>query len=290
MTVSFRPREVTVHQLPAELGKVTRALRASGRRVALVPTMGALHEGHRELIGRARRIPGVVVCVSVFVNPLQFGPNEDLARYPRPFESDVDICRQEGVELVFHPGVDQMYPAGAAAVTVDPGPLGSDLEGASRPGHFGGVLTVVAKLCNIVRPDYAFFGEKDYQQLVLVRRMVADLNLDVRIVGVPTVREDGGLALSSRNVYLDADQREAALALSAALAAGARAGAEGADGVLAAARGVLAARPMVDLDYLELRAEDLGPVPARGTARLLVAARVGTTRLIDNAPVLLAGD
>ncbi|HEX3647298.1 MAG TPA: pantoate--beta-alanine ligase, partial [Pseudonocardiaceae bacterium] len=207
MTVSFRPRQVTVHERPAALGKVTRALRASGRRVALVPTMGALHDGHRELISRARRIPGVVVCVSVFVNPLQFGPTEDLSRYPRPFESDVDVCRQEGIELVFHPDVTDMYPDGAASVTVDPGPLGAELEGASRPGHFAGVLTVVAKLCNIVRPDYAFFGEKDYQQLVLVRRMVADLNLDVRVVGVPTVREDGGLALSSRNVYLDADQR-----------------------------------------------------------------------------------
>jgi pantoate--beta-alanine ligase len=290
VTVSFRPREVTVHERPAELAKVTRALRASGRRVALVPTMGALHDGHRELISRARRIPGAVVCVSVFVTPLQFGPNEDLGRYPRPFESDVDICRAEGVELVFHPDVAQMYPDGAAAVTVDPGPLGAQLEGASRPGHFAGVLTVVAKLCNIVRPDYAFFGEKDYQQLVLVRRMVTDLNLDVRIVGVPTVREAGGLALSSRNVYLDAGRREAALALSAALAAGARAGADGADAVLAAARAVLAAQPAVGVDYLELRADDLGPAPASGTARLLVAARVGPTRLIDNAPVLLAGD
>ncbi|HVV19008.1 MAG TPA: pantoate--beta-alanine ligase [Pseudonocardiaceae bacterium] len=289
MTVKYRQGELSVHERPADLAQVTRALRASGRRVALVPTMGALHDGHRELISRARRIPGVVVCVSVFVNPLQFGPNEDLSRYPRPFESDVDICRQEGVELVFHPGVEDIYPDGGARVTVHPGPLGGELEGASRPGHFEGVLTVVAKLLNIVRPDYAFFGEKDYQQLVLVRRMVTDLNMEARIVGVPTVREDGGLALSSRNVYLDADQRASALALSAALAAGVHAGIDGPSAVLDAANAVLAAEPGVDLDYLELRADDLGPTPATGPARLLVAARVGTTRLIDNAPVLLAG-
>jgi pantoate--beta-alanine ligase len=289
VTVSYRQGEVSIHRHPAELAKVTRALRATGRRVALVPTMGALHRGHRELIARARRIPGAVVCVSVFVNPLQFGPQEDLARYPRPFESDVDICRQEGVELVFHPDVEDIYPDGGAVVTLDPGPLGAELEGASRPGHFSGVLTVVAKLFNIVRPDYAFFGEKDYQQLVLVRRMVADLDMEVRVVGVPTVREDGGLARSSRNVYLDPDQRTAALALSAALSAGVHAGVDGAPAVLVAAGAVLVAQPEVTVDYLELRADDLGPVPAAGPARLLVAARVGTTRLIDNAPVLLAG-
>jgi pantoate--beta-alanine ligase len=289
VTVSYRQGEVTVHERPAELGKVTRALRASGRRIALVPTMGALHEGHRELIRRARRIPGVVVCASVFVNPLQFGPNEDLSRYPRPFESDVDMCRREGVELIFHPSVEDMYPHGGATVTIDPGALGAELEGVSRPGHFNGVLTVVAKLFNIVRPDFAFFGEKDYQQLVLVRRMVADLDLDVRVVGVSTVREEGGLARSSRNAYLDAAQREAALALSAALSAGAHAGVDGVDAIMSAARGVLAGQPGVTVDYLELRADDLGPAPERGQGRLLVAARVGTTRLIDNIPVLVAG-
>jgi pantoate--beta-alanine ligase len=289
VTVSYRQGEVSVHQHPAELAKVTRALRATGRRVALVPTMGALHEGHRALIARARRIPGVVVCVSVFVNPLQFGPNEDLARYPRPFESDVDICRREGAELVFHPGVEDIYPDGGAVVTVNAGPLGDELEGASRPGHFTGVLTVVAKLLNIVAPDYAFFGEKDYQQLVLVRRMVADLDMEARVVGVPTVREDGGLARSSRNAYLDAGQRDAALALSAALSAGVHAGVDGGPAVLAAAGAVLAAQPDVSVDYLALRADDLGPAPGQGPARLLVAARVGSTRLIDNAPVLLAG-
>ncbi|HEX3787641.1 MAG TPA: pantoate--beta-alanine ligase [Pseudonocardiaceae bacterium] len=280
--------ELTVFGLPAEIGAVTRALRHSGRRVALVPTMGALHEGHRELIRRARRVPGAVVAVSIFVNPLQFGPAEDLSRYPRPIEADLETCRAEGVELVFNPPVDALYPPGGGQVTVDPGPIGAELEGASRPGHFAGVLTVVAKLFNIIRPDLAYFGEKDYQQLVLVRRLVADLNLDVSVTGVPTVREPDGLALSSRNVYLDEAGRRAATALFAALTAGAHTGSfRGAAGALAAANEVIAGEPGVDLDYLALRAEDLGPAPAVGPARLLVAARVGATRLIDNAPVRL---
>lgn len=282
----FRPGELTVHNGAASLAKVTRALRAAGRRVCLVPTMGALHEGHRALIRQARRVPGASVVVSVFVNPLQFGAGEDLSRYPRPFDSDVEICRSEGVELVFHPDVDELYPEGATT-TVHPGPLGSELEGASRPGHFAGVLTVVAKLFNIVRPDFAYFGEKDYQQLVLVRRMVTDLNMDLKVVGVPIVREPSGLALSSRNVYLDAEQARAAVALSAALTAGAHAGTGGVDAVLDAAGAVLATEPGVHLDYLHLRATDLGPAPTAGPARLLVAARVGSTRLIDNAALLL---
>lgn len=282
----FRPGELTVHNGAASLGKVTRALRTAGRRVCLVPTMGALHEGHRELIRQARRVPGASVVVSVFVNPLQFGASEDLSRYPRPFDSDVEICRSEGVELVFHPDVDELYPEGATT-TVHPGPLGSELEGASRPGHFAGVLTVVAKLFNIIRPDFAYFGEKDYQQLVLVRRMVTDLNMDVNVIGVPIVRDPSGLALSSRNVYLDAEQARAAVVLSAALTAGAHAGAVGADAVLAAANSVLATEPGVRLDYLHLRGTDLGPAPAAGPARLLVAARVGSTRLIDNVALLL---
>lgn len=282
----FTPGALTVHNGAAGLAKVTRALRAAGRRVCLVPTMGALHEGHRALIRQARRVPGASVVVSVFVNPLQFGAGEDLSRYPRPFDSDVEICRSEGVELVFHPDAEELYPEGAST-TVHPGPLGSELEGASRPGHFAGVLTVVAKLFNIVRPDFAYFGEKDYQQLVLVRRMVTDLNMDVNVVGVPIVREASGLALSSRNVYLDAEQARAAVALSAALTAGAHAGVAGADAVLDAAGAVLAAEPGVQLDYLHLRGADLGPAPAAGPARLLVAARVGATRLIDNVALLL---
>jgi pantoate--beta-alanine ligase len=286
-TPRFSRGSLTVHTGPAELASVTRALRRAGNRIALVPTMGALHDGHRELIRRAKRIPGAVVVVSIFVNPLQFGPNEDLSRYPRPFQADVDACAAEGVELVFHPDVAALYPVDGGQVTVSPGPLGAELEGASRPGHFAGVLTVVNKLFNIVHPDHAFFGEKDYQQLVLVRRMVADLNMDVAVAGVPTVRESDGLALSSRNVYLDAAGRESALALSAALAAGAHAGIRGPEAVLAAAHEVLAGAPGVNLDYLVLRGEDLGPAPEFGPARLLVAARVGSTRLIDNMPVAL---
>ncbi|AHH93748.1 pantoate--beta-alanine ligase [Kutzneria viridogrisea] len=282
----YAPGQLTVHSGPDKLGRVTRALRTAGRQVVLVPTMGALHEGHRELIRRARRLPGTVVVVSIFVNPLQFGAGEDLSRYPRPLEADLAALREEGVELAFTPGVEDLYPEGAA-VTVHPGPLGDELEGADRPGHFAGVLTVVAKLFNIVRPDMAFFGEKDFQQLTLIRRMVRELDFDVRVVGVPTIRESDGLALSSRNAYLDEAQRAAAVSLSAALAAGKHAGFEGAEAALSAARAVLDSQPEVELSYLELRAPDLGPAPATGDARLLVAAKVGGTRLIDNAPVQL---
>lgn len=279
--------ELTVHARPAGVAAVTRALRGAGRRVALVPTMGALHEGHRELIRHARRIPGAgVTVVSIFVNPLQFGPNEDLARYPRPLEADLAACREEGVELVFTPGVADMYPEGADTA-VTPGGLGAQLEGAVRPGHFPGVLTVVSKLFHIVGPDAAFFGEKDYQQLVLVQKMVRDLDFPLSVVGVPIVREADGLALSSRNVYLSPEERRRALVLSRALRAGAGVSARGAEAVLATARAVLAEEPEVAVDYLDLRAADLGPVPPVGQARLLVAARVGATRLIDNVAVRL---
>jgi pantoate--beta-alanine ligase len=279
--------ELTVHASPAGIAAVTRALRGAGRRIALVPTMGALHAGHRELIRHARRMPGATVTVvSIFVNPLQFGPNEDLARYPRPLEADLAACREEGVELVFTPGVADMYPEGADTV-VTPGILGTEMEGAVRPGHFPGVLTVVSKLFHIVAPDAALFGEKDYQQLVLVQKMVRDLDFFLSIVGVPIVREPDGLAMSSRNVYLSPEERKRALVLSRALRAGAEVAARGGDAVLATARGVLAEEPQVAADYLELRAPDLGPAPALGQARLLVAARVGATRLIDNIAVRL---
>ena len=254
--------------------------------VALVPTMGALHEGHRRLVRAARRRAGSVV-VSVFVNPAQFGPGEDYDRYPRTWDDDLAALRDEGADLVFHPGVDDVYPPGAAGVGVDPGPLGSVLEGAVRPGHFAGVLTVVAKLFGLVRPDAALFGEKDYQQLTLVRAMARELSLGVEVVGVPTVREPDGLALSSRNRYLDPARRTAAAALFRALRAGAAAGAQGPDAVLAAARAELAPEPLLAVDYLALTDPDLGPIPAAGPARLLVAARAGTTRLIDNLPVSL---
>ncbi|WP_068155578.1 pantoate--beta-alanine ligase [Rhodococcus phenolicus] len=277
--------ELTVHHEPAALTKVTKALRGVGRTVALVPTMGALHSGHLELVRQAK-LTGAVVVVSIFVNPLQFGENEDLDAYPRTLDADLELLREAGVDLAFVPTVSAMYPDGRRT-TIHPGTLGAELEGGSRPTHFAGMLTVVAKLLQIVAPNNAFFGEKDYQQLALIRQMVADLNFDVRIVGVPTVREQDGLALSSRNRYLDEQQRETATVLSAALVAGAHAAAGGSEAILDAARGVLASAPEIELDYLEVRGVDLGAPPERGDGRLLVAARVGSTRLIDNVGVAI---
>ena len=255
--------------------------------VGLVPTMGALHAGHEALMHAARPVSETVI-VTVFVNPLQFGPTEDLARYPRTLDADLARCEAAGMDLVWAPSIEDVYPGGEAQVRIDPGPLGARLEGATRPGHFAGALTVVAKFFGLVRPAVAFFGEKDYQQLTLIRRMAADLELMVAVAGVPTVREDDGLALSSRNVYLSASDRAQALALSRALFAGQDAAAGGAEAVLAAARSVLAAASAVDVDYLELTDPELGAAPSSGPARLLVAARVGGTRLIDNVPVTLS--
>ncbi|MGH3673259.1 MAG: pantoate--beta-alanine ligase [Pseudonocardiaceae bacterium] len=278
---SARCRELTVCDDPVALPAVLRELRRAGRPVMLVPTMGALHAGHRALIRAARAVPDAAAVVSIFVNPPQFTSQDDLDRYPRPRDADLSVCRQEGVDVVFAPNVEAMYPRGSGTA-VHPGALGSELEGASRPGHFTGVLTVVAMLFGIVGPDQAFFGEKDYQQLVLIQRMVADLRMGVQVIGVPTVREGDGLALSSRNVHLDPAARAAAVVLPVALRAGAQAGEWGADAVFAAAREVVCGQPGVELDYLELRGPQLGPVPRRGPARLLVAATVGATRLIDN--------
>jgi pantoate--beta-alanine ligase len=269
----------------AELHDALAHARAAGARVALVPTMGALHEGHRSLLRRARDEvgPAGVVVVSVFVNPTQFGAGEDLERYPRTLEADLEACAAAGVDVVFTPSVEEVYPLGVVGnVTVDPGPLGAVLEGAVRPGHFAGVLTVVAKLFGLVRPDVAVFGEKDYQQLALIRRMSADLCLGVEILGAETVREPDGLALSSRNAYLDADQRHEAAVLSRALFAARSAAGRGAAAALGTARAELRTSHCVDLDYLEMMGPDLGPAPEVGRARLLVAARVGTTRLLDN--------
>ncbi|MGH3540473.1 MAG: pantoate--beta-alanine ligase, partial [Pseudonocardiaceae bacterium] len=234
--------ELTVHQDPAALSAVTSRLRSAGHPVVLVPTMGALHAGHRALIRAAQAVPGARTMVSIYLNPLQFGSRHDLDRYPRSFDADLALCCEEGVELVFAPSVAAMSPPGSDT-TVTPGPIGAQLEGASRAGHFAAVLTVVAKLFGIVAPDRALFGEKDYQQLVLVQRMVADLRMDVQVLGIPTVREADGLALSSRNVHLDAEARVAAVALSVALSAGARVGVQGHDAVLAAAGEVLARQP-----------------------------------------------
>jgi len=283
-TPKFAAGELNIYARPRDVAGVTKALRATGRRIVLVPTMGALHDGHLTLIRAARRVPGAVVVVSIFVNPLQFGAGEDLDAYPRTLDDDLDALRAEGVEIAFTPTADDMYPHGTRT-TVVPGQLGAELEGASRPTHFAGVLTVVLKLFNTVRPDRAYFGEKDYQQLTLIRQMVADLDLGVEVQGVPIVRESDGLAMSSRNRYLDPVQREQAGALSAALLAGMYSAAQGASAALDAARAVLDEVPALEVDYLELRDPALEHAPAEGPARLLVAARLGNTRLIDNIAV-----
>ncbi|MDT5297879.1 MAG: pantoate--beta-alanine ligase [Mycobacterium sp.] len=280
----FTPGELNVYVRPQDVSDVSRALRTTGRRVVLVPTMGALHDGHLALVRAAKRVQGAVVVVSIFVNPLQFGAGEDLDAYPRQLDDDLAVLRAEGVEVVFTPTVADMYPHGQRT-TVVPGPLGAELEGGSRPTHFAGMLTVVLKLVQIVRPDRAFFGEKDYQQLVLVRHMVDDLNVDVTIVGVPIVREPDGLALSSRNRYLDEVEREQAGALSAALLAGMYAASRGASEALDAAHAVLVEVPAIEVDYLVVRDTWLGPAPLEGVARLLVAARLGRTRLLDNIAI-----
>jgi len=255
--------------------------------VGVVMTMGALHEGHAALIRTARARCETVV-VTIFVNPMQFGVGEDLDKYPRTFEADVARCRDEGVDVIFAPTQQVIYPNGDPQVTVHPGQLGDELEGATRPGHFAGVLTVVCKLLHTVgQVDAAFFGEKDYQQLVLVRQLVADLDIDTEIVAVSTVREGDGLALSSRNRFLSTVDRRAALSLSRALLAGLHVADAGGEAVLEAGRAVLATEPAVQVDYLHLAAPDLGPAPSAGPARLLIAAKVGSTRLIDNIAVNL---
>ncbi|MBO0844947.1 MAG: pantoate--beta-alanine ligase [Nocardioides sp.] len=262
--------------------------------VVLVPTMGALHEGHASLFRLARERAGAgSVAASLFVNPLQFGAGEDLDRYPRTLAADLALCAEEGVDVVFAPSVEEMYPGGLPSVTVDPGPLGSELEGAFRPGHFAGVLTVVAKLFGLVRPDVAVFGEKDYQQLVLVRTMSRELCLGVEVVGAETVREPDGLALSSRNRYLEPDQRRHAAVLSRALRAAQDRAPYGVPSARWAAMRVLREEPDVDVDYLALRTPDLGELPEHPVdpvpGRILVAARVGSTRLIDNRPLTIGG-
>ncbi|BBZ41889.1 pantoate--beta-alanine ligase [Mycobacterium conspicuum] len=286
MTQKFEPGVLNLYSVPRDVTEVSRALRHTGRRVMLVPTMGALHDGHLALVRAAKRVPGSVVVVSIFVNPLQFGAGEDLDTYPRTLDDDLALLRGEGVEIVFAPTAAAMYPDGLRT-TVQPGPLAAELEGAARPTHFGGVLTVVLKLLQIVRPDRIFFGEKDYQQLVMIRQMVTDLNVGVDVIGVPTVRESDGLAMSSRNRYLDSVQRELAATLSAALLAGMHAAPAGAPAALTAARAVLDAVPAISVDYLELRDPGLGPAPTEGPGRLLVAARLGKTRLLDNIAVEL---
>jgi pantoate--beta-alanine ligase len=261
--------------------------------VVLVPTMGALHDGHRSLLRLARELATAdgqagSVIVTIFVNPLQFGAGEDFDRYPRTVERDLEICAEEGVSVVFAPSRREMYPV-EPQVTVDPGPPGQLLEGEFRPGFFGGVLTVVLKLLQLTGPDIAVFGEKDAQQLALIRRMVADLDIGVRIAAAPIYRDPDGLAASSRNVYLSEWERASALALPRALAAGAAAASAGPKAALAAAALLLdaasASDPPLELDYLTVADPDtfaeVGP-DYTGSALLLVAVRAGTTRLIDN--------
>jgi pantoate--beta-alanine ligase len=274
-----------------ELAGLLAGARRAGDRIAFVPTMGALHEGHASLVRAARAATTGPVVVSIFVNPMQFAPTEDLDRYPRTLDADLEVCAAEGVDVVFAPGVEEMYPGGFShdsvhdGVTVAPGALATILDGASRPGHFDGVLTVVAKLFGLVRPDVAVFGQKDYQQLVLIRRMVRDLCLGIEVVGAETVREPDGLALSSRNRYLDDTQRAAAVALSRALRAAQERAAYGVPAARWAAMSVLKSETGLELDYLALTSTDLGEPPEAGEGRILVAARVGTTRLIDNMPL-----
>ncbi len=269
-----------------ELGAARDALPGP---VAVVMTMGALHEGHAQLVRDARQRAASVI-VTIFLNPLQFGAGEDLAKYPRTLDRDLGLLAREGVDVIFAPGPDVVYPEGDPGITISAGRLGAVLEGASRPGHFDGVLTVVSKLMHLTRPDLAFFGQKDAQQLLLIRRMVYDLDFPVEVVATPTVREPDGLAMSSRNAYLTPFDREIATALSRALRAGEAVAEEGASRVRRAARDVLVAEPLCRVDYLALvdprTLQDVSEIH-RGEALLAVAGWVGSTRLIDNVPLTL---
>jgi pantoate--beta-alanine ligase len=279
------PAEPAVIRTPGEMTAWSLAARARGERIAFVPTMGALHEGHVKLLREARRL-GQKLALSIFVNPTQFGPNEDLARYPRDLPGDLAKAAGAGTDVAFVPDARDVYPAGFQT-TVEVRELARGLCGPFRPGHFAGVATVVCKLFNVVRPDVAVFGEKDYQQLAIVRRMVTDLDMGIEIVGIPTVREPDGLAMSSRNAYLSPQERGRALSLSRALFAARDAAAGGArDG----ARLVAQARAALDVDrvdYVELvDADTLQQVTdLQRPAVLAVAAFVGRTRLIDNVRV-----
>lgn len=279
-------------RLPFEILRDPRAmrdrvedLRRDGLRIAVVPTMGYLHEGHLSLL-RAARARADVVILTIFVNPTQFGPNEDLSRYPRDEDGDLAKARECGIDLAFCPDVAAMYPAGAQTF-IEVRELAKPMCGEKRPGHFAGVATVVTKLFNLTQPHVAFFGEKDFQQLAVIRRMVRDLDQGVEVVGMPIVREPDGLAMSSRNAYLSAGERREALALSAGLAAAEaafRAGERDATALLASARAPIAAQPSARIDYLELRdADELTPVDTvTRPAVLAMAVFVGMTRLIDN--------
>jgi pantoate--beta-alanine ligase len=269
-----------------EMRSWSEAQRAAGRRIALVPTMGALHEGHLALVRAAKKL-GDRVVVSLFVNPAQFAPGEDFAAYPRDFERDRALLEKESVDVLFHPSAAEVYPDGFET-QIDVARLAPLLEGEFRPGHFRGVATVVAKLFNMVRPHAAVFGEKDYQQLQIIRRMAKDLDFDVEVVGHPTVRAADGLALSSRNVYLSESERQAALSLHRALEraeALVGQGERSAGRIVAAARAAIEAEPLAEIEYVRLcDPETLAEIPRiEGRALLALAVRIGPARLIDNA-------
>lgn len=265
--------------------EILSRIKAEGKTIGLVPTMGALHEGHLSLIRTCRQQCDYVV-VSIFVNPTQFGPAEDLAKYPRPFERDCRLCRENGVDLLFTPTAGEMYPQ-KQTIWVDVETLGDHLCGASRPGHFRGVCTVVAKLFNIITPDIACFGQKDAQQLAIIRRMVRDLNMNVEICPCPTVREPDGLALSSRNQYLDSQQRQQALCLSLALRRAGEmvaAGQRDAQAIIAAMKEIIERQPQARVDYISIVDNELLQPISRLDHPTLIALAVylGPTRLIDN--------
>ena len=275
-----------IYHTIAEVREFVRQVRVKGSSIGFVPTMGYLHEGHLELMRRAKEKCDCVI-VSIFVNPTQFGPGEDLERYPRDLERDARLAEGAGVDAIFNPEAKEIYPPGYCTY-VDVERITERLCGFSRPGHFRGVATVVTKLFNIVKPDKAFFGQKDAQQVLVIQRMAADLNLEVGVVNVPTVREQDGLAMSSRNVYLDAGQRQAALVLSRSLKMAAdvvRAGEHSAAKIRQLVIEMIKAEPLADIDYVEIYGHpELEPVELiEGPALLAMAVKIGQTRLIDNA-------
>ncbi len=281
-----------IYHTIAEIREFVRQARDKGSSIGFVPTMGYLHEGHLELMRRAKEQCGCVI-VSIFVNPTQFGPGEDLERYPRDLERDARLAEGTGVDAIFNPGVEEIYPPGYCTY-VDVERITERLCGFSRPGHFRGVATVVTKLFNIVKPDQAFFGQKDAQQVLVIQRMAADLNLEVGVVTVPTVREQDGLAMSSRNVYLDAAQRQAALVLSRSLKMAAdevRAGERSAAEIRQLVIEMIKAEPLADIDYVEIYSHpELEPAELiEAPALLAMAVKIGQTRLIDNI-ILRKGD
>jgi pantoate--beta-alanine ligase len=279
---------LTAPEVVHTVADLAAARAAMSGRVAVVMTMGALHPGHATLIRAAHEVADAVL-VTIFVNPLQFAAGEDLDRYPRTLPHDLEICAAEGVDVVFAPSVDDVYPPGETVPSVVAGELGSVLEGAFRPGHFDGVLTVVSRLMTLTRPDVALYGEKDAQQLALIRRMAVELHPELEVRGEPTVREPDGLALSSRNRYLGPDERLAALAISRGLRAGIELVDEGPAAMIGATRQALAAEPALSVDYAEIIDADSWqePGPETSNLQIVVAARAGGTRLIDNMSVRL---